>query len=140
MTLVELVIAMAVVAIVGSLSMSIYNGYAKDAETARAVAEIHAMELVISGYYHSRHAYPPSLAAVGIDYKDPWGHDYRYLNIAGGGKGTRKDKNLVPINTDYDLYSMGPDGKTALPITAKASRDDIIRANNGRYVGPADEY
>ena len=52
----------------------------------------------------------------------------------------RKDHNLVPLNTDFDLYSMGPDGESASPLTAKASRDDIIRANNGSYIGTATNY
>jgi general secretion pathway protein G len=73
---------------------------------------------------------------------DPWGHPYQYLSFSGlKGKGEmRKDKNLVPINSDYDLYSMGPDGESQTPLTAKASRDDIIRANNGGYVGIAENY
>jgi general secretion pathway protein G len=52
----------------------------------------------------------------------------------------RKDRNLVPINTDYDLYSMGADGKSVPPLTAMASRDDIIRANDGQYIGLASRY
>jgi general secretion pathway protein G len=44
---------------------------------------------------------------------------------------------LVPINTNYDLYNMGPDGRSGTPLTANHSRDDIIRANNGEYIGPA---
>jgi len=74
------------------------------------------------------------LADVGLGNKlDPWGHPYGYLNL-GDKKGhghARKDHSLVPINTDFDLYSMGPDGLTAPPLTAKHSRDDIVRANNG---------
>ena len=41
----------------------------------------------------------------------------------------RKNRFLVPINSEYDLYSMGKDGKTQMPLTAKASRDDVIFAN-----------
>ena len=52
----------------------------------------------------------------------------------------RKDKNLVPVNTDYDLYSMGEDGRSVGPFTAKASRDDIVRANDGGFVGLAADY
>jgi hypothetical protein len=52
----------------------------------------------------------------------------------------RKDHQLHPINCDYDLYSMGKDGKTAAPLTAKISQDDIIRANNGGYVGLVSNY
>ncbi|MCP5251868.1 MAG: hypothetical protein H6939_09135 [Burkholderiales bacterium] len=46
----------------------------------------------------------------------------------------------MPINSDYDLYSMGKDGASVSPLTAKASRDDIIRANNGRFIGRAADY
>jgi general secretion pathway protein G len=52
----------------------------------------------------------------------------------------RKDRNLVPINSDYDLYSMGPDGESMPPLTAARSRDDIVRANNGGFVGTAEAY
>ena len=47
---------------------------------------------------------------------DPWGNLYQYLNLSDPtikdikGK-ARKDRNLVPINSDYDLYSTGKDGK-----------------------------
>ena len=75
---------------------------------------------------------------------DPWGNAYQYQRIEGAGlkgKGKlRKDKKLNPINSDYDLYSMGADGQSKLPLTAKHSWDDIIRASNGAYVGPATEY
>ncbi|MCG6963484.1 MAG: prepilin-type cleavage/methylation domain-containing protein, partial [Acidobacteria bacterium] len=37
-------------------------------------------------------------------------------------------------------YSMGPDGKSQPPLTAKASRDDIVRAGNGSFVGVAIDY
>ncbi len=52
----------------------------------------------------------------------------------------RKDHFMVPINTDYDLYSMGADGKSLAPLTAKASQDDIIRANDGLFIGRASEF
>ena len=50
------------------------------------------------------------------------------------------DLSLHPINTDFDLCSVGKDGKSAAPLTAKISQDDIIRANNGGYVGLASNY
>jgi general secretion pathway protein G len=76
------------------------------------------------------------------DRRDPWGNLYQYLNIEtqkGVGK-ARKDQFLVPLNSDYDLYSMGRDGKSQSPLKAKASRDDILRANNGGYVGLAELF
>ena len=73
---------------------------------------------------------------------DPWGRPYQYLDfstVKGTGQ-MRKDRFLVPINSTYDLYSMGKDGKTAMPLTAKASQDDVIRANVGGFVGLASDY
>jgi general secretion pathway protein G len=52
----------------------------------------------------------------------------------------RKDRFLVPINSDYDLYSMGKDGKSSSPLTSKNGRDDIIRANDGAFIGLASDY
>ena len=74
--------------------------------------------------------------------RDPWGNPYQYYNhdTANGNGALRKDKNLVPINSDYDLYSMGPDGKTASPLTAAISHDDIIRGRNGAFTGLAIDY
>jgi general secretion pathway protein G len=75
---------------------------------------------------------------------DPWGISYQYLNYdatekekGGGGGGMekqRKDRFMRPLNTNYDLYSMGADGKSAAPLTAKQSRDDIVRAQDGEYI------
>lgn len=52
----------------------------------------------------------------------------------------RKDKNLVPINTQYDLYSLGADGQSKPPLTAPVSKDDVILANDGNYIGLASAY
>ena len=52
----------------------------------------------------------------------------------------RRDHFLVPVNTDFDLYSLGKDGLSRSPFTAAASQDDIVRANNGLYVGLVSEY
>lgn len=72
---------------------------------------------------------------------DSWRNLYQYLNIADakGKRKLRKDKNLVPINTDYDVYSMGPDGKSVSPLTAKSSKE-VIRANDGAYYSIAADY
>lgn len=62
------------------------------------------------------------------------------MSTVNGNGAKRKDRNLVPLNTDYDLYSRGPDGQSVSPLTAAKSKDDIIRANNGGYVGTAEDY
>ena len=78
------------------------------------------------------------------DLRDPWGNPYQYLNfdadIPGINGRIRKDHNLHPINSDFDLYSKGPDGDSRAPLTARASRDDIIFARDGSFIGPAETF
>jgi type II secretory pathway pseudopilin PulG len=54
--------------------------------------------------------------------------------------GARKDRFLVPINSAFDLYSVGKDGASAAPLTVKASQDDIVVANDGGFIGLARRY
>jgi len=86
---------------------------------------------------------PDDLAQIGYgSLLDPWGNPYQYLNhstMKGNGK-ARKDRFLVPLNDDYDLYSMGQDGVSVSPITAKPSQDDILRASDGSYLGLASQF
>ena len=86
---------------------------------------------------------PVDLAEIGrATLKDPWDNPYEYLNFADAGKKAkqRKDHSLHPLNSTYDLYSKGKDGDSKAPLTAQASRDDIIRANDGGYIGLASGY
>jgi general secretion pathway protein G len=112
------------------------------ANTAKAIQEIRALEIDITTYYAGSGTFPPDLATIGRDTMlDPWGNPYQYLPLGLGPPGqARKDRFLVPVNSDYDLYSMGPDGASQAPFTAHASRDDIVRANDGGYVGLAADY
>lgn len=144
-TILEIMIAVALLGIVAIIAVPAYNQYQERVRVAIAIADIKNIELAIERYYISNNNhYPPDLAALGINILDPWGNPYQYYNIADAtnpGKGKlRKDKNLVPINSDYDLYSNGADGESVSPLTAKASRDDIVRANNGAYIGLAADY
>jgi general secretion pathway protein G len=46
----------------------------------------------------------------------------------------------VPINSDFDLYSVGRDGQSAPALTARVSHDDVVRANDGGFIGLAIDY
>jgi general secretion pathway protein G len=142
-TLFELLLVVAIVAVLMAIAVPGYQSYVDRAKVAQAKADIVVIEAALERYYAEHLAFPDTLAQAGLGgMLDPWGRPYQYLNIANAkGKGqVRKDHNLVPINSDYDLYSMGEDGASQSPLTAKASRDDIIRANNGQFVGPASDY
>lgn len=144
-TLIELLLAIGIGATLVLIAYPAYTDYMDKAHDAQAKADISSIQNAIARYITINPQYPASLADVGMDtLRDPWGNPYQYLNIANAGPGVtgavRKDKNLVPLNTDYDLYSMGKDGASVSPLTASVSQDDIVRANNGAYVGLASQY
>jgi general secretion pathway protein G len=144
-TLIELIIVTVIVAILAAIAIPVFGSYRVKAQIAVAISAVRVIEQTVTSYFIAKGDYPASLAEVGLGtLKDPWGEPYQYFKIYGLGKkatgGARKDRFMVPINTDFDLCSMGPDRKTAGPLTAKASQDDIIRAHDGGYVGTAARY
>lgn len=140
----EIMISMAIVATLAAMAIPNYVTYLEKARVARAISEVKSIEKAVYNYFGDHDEFPDTLSQVGFGgYKDPWDHSYRYLRIDGGGPGNggkRKDHSLVPVNSDFDLYSMGRDGASSAPFTAKASKDDIVRANNGGYVGLVSNY
>ena len=142
-SLVELMIVTLMVATLVAIAVPIYGRALDQARMAHAIAEIHTLFKEIFLYDTQNGKLPDTLADIDRGkLTDPWGHPYQYLNFANvKGKGQmRKDHFLVPLNSRYDLYSMGPDGQSRPPLTAKMSRDDVILANDGGFVGPASEY
>ena len=142
-TLVELLIVVAVFLTICAIAIPNLMAAMDQARIARAVSEIHTLEDEITLYLTINGTLPDDLSQVGFGtYNDPWGNPYQYLNhstMKGNGH-ARKDRFLVPLNSDYDLYSMGKDGQSVSPITAKTSQDDIIRASDGSYDGLASQF
>lgn len=144
-TLVELSIAIAILAILTAIAVPSYSSYRERVRVNQATSDIVALGAVIKLYEMDNRTYPATLAEIGkAGMLDPWNHPYEYLRLqpldnTQGGK-VRKDKNLVPINSDFDLYSKGKDGASQGPLTANASHDDVVRANDGRFVGLASDY
>jgi general secretion pathway protein G len=141
-TLLELFIALAVGILLASVAIPAFNGYVERSRVARAVGDIGTISLQLYRWQLNSLAFPATLAEAGIlPGNDPWGRPYVYLRVAGANVGLlRKDHNLVPINTDFDLYSVGKDGQSAAALTAQKSRDDVVRGNNGQYIGLAQNY
>lgn len=141
MTLLELVVTMATIAVLASLAFPAYQAQVNRSRVSQAIADIKQIEMKLERYFTDRGRFPATLPEAGLTLVDPWGNAYRYLNMDGASVGqVRKDHALHPLNTDYDLYSMGADGDSASPLTARKSRDDIIRARNGSFVGLASDY
>ncbi len=141
-TLIELVVVLAAIVVLGSLAIPAFNSYVERSRVARAVSDIGTVSLQLYRWQLNTRSFPATLAEAGIPPgNDPWGRPYEYLRVAGANNGQlRKDHNLVPINTDFDLYSKGPDGASVGPLTAQSSRDDVVRGNNGAYIGVAANY
>lgn len=141
LTLVELMLAVAIAGIALAIGSTGWNYYRQKINIAAAIQDIAAISVSIQMLCEDDRACPAALPAS-LAKLDPWGKPYKYLALGGAGAigAARKDRSLVPINSDFDLYSMGPDGKSSAPLTAKASHDDIIRANDGKFIGVAANY
>jgi general secretion pathway protein G len=144
-TLVEILAIIVILGILTSSAIVMYQNYRTKAKNNAAMAQIGNIQEAINQYRENNDSYPDDLSEIpGGQQLDPWQRPFQYLNIANGGKNwhgkCRRDRKLNPLNTDFDLYSMGADGKTATPLTAKASQDDIVRANNGFFIGLGADY
>ena len=143
LTLIELLIIVAIIATLTSIAVPLYRGMTEGAQRAKAIADITILDAEIGMFEFTNGRLPVDLAEINrAALKDPWDNPYEYLNFADAGKKAkqRKDHSLHPLNSTYDLYSMGKDGDSKAPLTAQASRDDIIRANDGGFIGLASDY
>jgi len=136
-------VTIGILAVMAAIGLPSYLSYKQRAYVAAATTDIMTIATAINRYNTINNAPPPDLATIGLDSAlDPWGRPYVYLSFTGlSGKGQmRKDKNLVPLNTQYDLYSLGADGQSRPPLTVPVSKDDVILANDGNYIGLASNY
>ncbi len=172
-SLVELLLVVAIMAVVIALAAPQYLGALEAARVVKAVGDIRAISAEVKVHQVLSGCMPSSLAAMGRDtLLDPWGRPYVYYVFSdspgdggggrGGGRGmqggggggscpacsggcasrgaARKDRRLNPINSDFDLYSVGRDGESAGPLTAHKSQDDVIRGSDGGFIGLARNY
>jgi len=140
----DLIIVLVIAGLLAALAVPAYNGAVDRAKVARAIVEIESLSIEIDRFSANNNQLPTTLAELPVDIPlDPWGNQYQYLNIrtADPGKGAfRKDGKLNPLNSDFDLFSAGKDGDFAGQLSVKKSRDDILRANNGAFIGLGEDY
>ena len=141
-TLLELVIVIALIGILGAISAAGMATYLDRSRASQAIVTMKGIGDDLKSFLAETGSLPNSLAELGGPVPtDPWGNPYQYTNLSTAPPGAaRKNKFLVPINSDFDLWSMGPDGASVPPLTAKSSRDDIIRASSGAFYGRASAY
>jgi general secretion pathway protein G len=145
-TLIEVCIVIAIIATLSAIAIPNYLGYKNKAMIVVAIADIRMIEKQISLFAFDNDGQLPNslsdLTTIGA-INDPWGHPYQYLRIDGGAKNAqgkcRRNMSDNPVNSDYDLYSMGRDGKSKKSFKDKESQDDVVRAYSGQYVGLVSE-
>lgn len=151
----ELSITLSIVGTLASIASVRYADYIERARVKVAMSDLARVALRLDHWGASGYPLPASLADIGYgDLVDPWGNPYQYLDLTGLGGGNnngngggggvigqaRKDRFLVPLNSDFDVYSMGKDGESVPSLAAKKSQDDVIRANDGGFFGLARDY
>lgn len=142
-TVIEILIAVAIIGILAAIAVPNYTRYVEKARVAQAVTDIAGISVLVAKFMDDNYSPPESLVAIHAAGRlDPWGRPYVFTNLLGvNGRGSaRKDKNLNPLNSDFDLYSMGRDGDSKLPLSPKVSQDDVIRARDGRFIGLAKDF
>jgi len=147
-TLAELIVVITIIGILSTIGVNVYKHFIDSARNTRAVAEIRMFEKEIMNFLNDTEKLPYNLDELGRGFAlDPWKNDYQYINFDSPGaednrrtKGAKGKGKGSPLNSDYDLYSMGKDGMSEPVLTDDASKDDIIRADDGGYTGLASEY
>jgi general secretion pathway protein G len=141
-TVIELVLVLLIIAVLVWIGVPAYQGYIARSRIVDAISTVSRISTDIHDYEVRTGALPASLADVNYATTlDPWGRNYVYLDLRlTHGAGARKDKSLKPLNSDFDLYSVGPDGLTTASLNNAVSRDDVLRARDGGFYGTAEEF
>lgn len=138
-TLIELILVVALVGILATLAIPSFNSYTKKAKNGASATDIRNIDRAITSYILDKNAFPVLLSDIGTmgTMADPWKHLYEYQVVVPGSV-ELLDIASQPFNTDYDLYSKGADGASELTAGGVGNEDDIVRSNNGIFVGMRD--
>ncbi len=135
-TLVELMVVVGILGILAGIAINFYLGSIEKARIIKAISEIRSLEKEILKYDIDWYELPDTLDDLDREsLKDPWRRPYQYQNLENikeKDKGKGKKKGKYKGNTDFYLFSLGKDGEP--------SDDDIIRGDDGEYVGMASKY
>ena len=135
----ELVMVLAMIGIGLGMALTVSIRAKDSAANKQAIAQILQLQTRLDEFAMTRNRPANSLGEVGAaGMLDPWGVPYTYqpfLTQEDVWNRARRDRFLVPVNSMYDLYSFGKDGVTHRDLNKPDSLDDIVRANDGAFVG-----
>lgn len=140
--MIEMLIVLIFMGILMSIATPRVRIFLEEARATRAIGDIKTIQVDLMKYYTSADSFPPSLASIGdAGILDPWGQPYLYTRFGATPPGSaRVDQFGVPINTAFDLYSVGQDGASSPSLLAGASQDDVVLGNDGGFIGKATRY
>jgi general secretion pathway protein G len=144
-SILDLMLAVVIMSLLVAVAIPAYDQFVDRAKNARAIGDIGSINVEVDRFrLKNNDRLPNSLNELTMEIPpDPWGMPYKYLNIEAAGPGAgglRKDSHMNPLNSDYDLYSSGSDKESRDPLANSFSRDDIVRANNGAFIGLGEDY
>ncbi len=141
-TLVETSITLIILGTLLVVALPTYTELREGTHNSDALGDLQQISVEIGKFsLMNNGALPANLAEIGWVQTDPWGKEYRYTNFSTLIDDTlkRKNSNNSPVNSDYDLFSLGANGLSVLLLSAASSLDDIVRADNGAYIGKAED-
>lgn len=155
-TLIEIMLAVAILAILAAIAIQAYDGHIGEARIGTAIKDLRQAELMLDdlaadgnlaamdantttplGLYLNSGSLVlsnPSVTPSGTQpWTDPWGRIYRYQRngasgvlVDGGGSLSNNSANWM-YPQSYDLFSQGVDSSN--------TADDVVRGCNGTYAG-----
>jgi general secretion pathway protein G len=143
-TVIELILTTTLIGILAAIVTPRYHDVVVRGRIAQATGDVNSLAIDLNNYRLQEGKLPLTLAEIGRDHLlDPWGFPYEYLPIRGYPENlnlVRKNRFLKPINSDFDLCSIGADGATSKVLTQPVSLDDVIRGADGGFVGLAEYF
>ncbi len=158
-TMIETLMSLAILGVVLAVALPSFKSYQKNTLVAQCEADLSDIAMRLEKFKAFNYSYPWNLSDLGNIPSDPWGNAYQYLELSnvndkngkvkvdlagdkikGPKPKARKKKNLKPLNSDYDLFSTGEDGRYKANLSAADSLDDCIRADDGAFIGLAADY
>lgn len=140
-TLLELFVVMVFLGILATLAIPTYMQRIEKSRIIKAVGQIKEISRAVRAYKAKTDVLPANLNHIGYHkLLDPWGNPYQYVDLENRPPGQGRKKEGQFINNDFDLYSKGEDGKSQRWLYHPDSKDDIIRADSGIFIGPVSRY
>jgi len=102
-TLLEVIIATTIMAVISMISASAYTGYIETTKVSQAVSQIKTLSFLIDNYALDNDEYPENLLDIGNEnLKDPWGNSYIYLNLKNNNQNNDGDEPDGGHGSDHD--------------------------------------